>query len=427
MVPRLLALKHHLLHNDLRRSSTLLIGAQAINAGAAFVFWVLCARLFPAREVGLATAFISYGILAAAFTHLGLPITTLRFLPTSKNRGGLFTASLLAVMLCSSVGGVLALLGVGVLAPKLSFVHSSLVLSLMLVAIVAGTALGNLLDGVLASLKKTQYVLGKAVLTNTPRVVLPLVVLGLGVQGMVGVYAAMLLLGVAYAGVVIVRKFLERGSLRPQFSELVRHRSFALANYFGGMFGVLPSTLTPIIVLNRLGAAEAAFFYMPMQLAVVLGIISSATCQALLAETAQEDDAEKHRLHVLNAMAHLYRLLVPAAIGLALLGWVILRVYGVQYAAHGFYPLLILCAASLLVAVNWLGDTWLNIQKKSVAFFLMNAFNALVVVGSVYLLAGHGLVGVAWGWLIGQVVSAAVYVALFMRDYLPVLAAKLRS
>lgn len=414
-------LKRHMLHDDLRRSSTLLIGAQAINAGAAFVFWALCARLFPAREVGLATALISYGLLVATFTQLGLPVTVLRFLPASQRRGGLFSAAVLLVGLSSLLGGLLAIFGIHLLAPKLAFVQSSAVLSLMLVAIVVGSALGSLLDGVLASLKKSQYVLGKSLLTNIPRVVLPFAIAVLGVQGMAGVYSGMLLLGAMYSLTVIVRKFMQRGSLRPQFAELIRHRSFAAANYFGSMFGILPGTLTPLIVLQKLGPAQAAFFYMPMQLAVFLGIIASSTCQALLAETAHSDDAAEHRRHVLNAIKHLYRMLVPAVLGLGLVGWVILRVYGQQYAAHGFVPLLILCAASLLVAVNWLGDTWLNIQKKPVAYFLMNACNALTVVGSVFLLAGHGLVGVACGWLTGQALSAAVYVGIFARDYLPAL------
>jgi O-antigen/teichoic acid export membrane protein len=421
----LTAVKSKFLHDDLRRSSSLLIAAQGINAAAAFAFWVVCARLFPASQVGLATAFISFGLLVAAFTHLGLPTTVLRFLPASKQRGGLFSAAVSLVALSSLVGGILAVFLIGHLAPKLSFVQHSLVLSLMLVAIVVGTALGSLLDGVLASLRKSQYVLSKAVLTNVPRVVLPFVIAALGVQGMAGVYSGMLLLGVVYSLVIIVKKFLERGSLKPRFAQLRAHRNFAAANYFGSMFGILPGTLTPLIVLQILGPSQAAFFYMPMQLAVFLGIISSSTCQALLAETAQSDDIALHRKHVLNATKHLYQLLIPAALFLSAAGWVILRIYGAAYAAHGLLPLVILCAASLLVAVNWIGDTWLNIQKKPVAYFLMNALNAVTVVGFVYLLAGNGLVGVAWGWFLGQALSAGAYVLLFGQDHLVALGVKI--
>jgi O-antigen/teichoic acid export membrane protein len=241
-------------------------------------------------------------------------------------------------------------------------------------------------------------------------------------QGMVGVYAAMLLLGTGFSLTMIVRRLLRGDSLRPRVRELTRHRNFAAANYFGSMFGILPGTLTPLIVLDKLGPAQAAFFYMPMQLAVFLGIIASSTCQALLAEAGHTDNSAAQRAHMLAAARHLYQLLVPAALGLSLFGWIILRVYGAAYAANGLLPLGLLCLASLLVAANWLGDTWLNIQKKSTAYFLMNACNAVAVAGSVLLLSGHGLLGVACGWLIGQALSAAVYAALFARDYfLPVL------
>lgn len=409
-------IKRQLSANHLQRSSTLLIGAQALNAVGAFIFWVLCARLFPAHEVGLATAFISYGALVATFTQLGLPVTVLRFLPMSKQRSRLVSAASIIVTGASILGGLISIAVIGILAPKLDFVRDSFILSSILVAIVLGTSVGTLTDGIMASLRKSEYVFNKAIITNTPRVLLPFIIGTLGMQGIAGIYAAMLLLGVVYSMTILAKKWLQDDSIRPAFNELIEHRSFAAANYFGSMFGVLPGTLTPLIVLDKLGATQAAFFYMPMQLAVFLGVISSSTCQALLAETAQDDNPEQHITHVVNATKHLYQLLTPIALLLGVIGWGILRVYGTTYASQGYIPLGILCVSSLIVAANWLGDTWLNIKKRPVAYFLMNACNAITVVGGVFLLAGHGLTGVALGWLIGQTLSAAVYIVLFARD-----------
>lgn len=409
-------IKRQLRVNDLQRSATLLIGAQVLNAIGAFIFWVLCARLFPARVVGLATAFISYGALVATFTQLGLPVTVLRFLPMSKQRGQLVSAASIVVTSASILGGLISIAAIGVLAPKLDFVRDSFILSSILIAVVLGTSVGTLTDGIMASLKKSEYVFNKAIITNAPRVILPLIIGTLGTQGIAGTYAAMLLLGVVYSMTIIAKKWLQNGPLRPAFNELTQHRSFAAANYFGSMFGVLPGTLTPLIVLDKLGATQAAFFYMPMQLAVFLGVISSATCQALLAETAQDDNPEQHITHVVHATKHLYQLLTPIALLLGLIGWGILRIYGAAYASQGYIPLGILCASSLLVAANWIGDTWLNIKKRPVAYFLMNTGNAIMVVGGVFLLAGHGLTGVALGWFIGQALSVAIYIVLFARD-----------
>ena len=80
--------------------------------------------------------------------------------------------------------------------------------------------------------------------------------------------------------------------------------------------------------------------------------------------------------------------------------------------------MIIIIISGLFVGLNWLGDTWLNITKRHKDYFLMNAFNSIAVVGSVYLFSKHGLVAVAFGWLIGQIISAAVYVLIFARNQL---------
>jgi O-antigen/teichoic acid export membrane protein len=178
----------------------------------------------------------------------------------------------------------------------------------------------------------------------------------------------------------------------------------------------LPSTLVPIIVLNKLGAAQAAYFYMPMQMAMFLNIISSSTSQALMSEASQADDHTLHRAHFQNAFKHLYMMLLPAIVLLCALGWPILRIYGAAYVHNGFALLLFLAGASVFVAVNWLGDTLLNIQRRSGAYFLMNALNALLVVTAVWLGAAHGLIGVGLGWLLAQAGSAVVYIAIFARS-----------
>jgi O-antigen/teichoic acid export membrane protein len=125
----------------------------------------------------------------------------------------------------------------------------------------------------------------------------------------------------------------------------------------------------------------------------------------------------------LTPFRHLYSVLVPAVCLTALGGWPVLRLYGSHYAQYGYLPLLILAASSLVVAVNWLGDAWLNVQKRGFAYLCMNALNAAAVVGSVYAFSDSGLSMAAIGWLVGQGASAVVYVAIFGRSQLGALLA----
>jgi O-antigen/teichoic acid export membrane protein len=266
--------------------------------------------------------------------------------------------------------------------------------------------------------RRGQYILWKTLLVNLPRTVLPFFVVSFGLRGIVSVYVVMLLFGISYNLYTILRKLLKSQSLLPVLDEVLKHRNYSIANYFGIIFAILPGTLLPIIVLDRLGATDAAYFYMPMQIAVFLNYIPGSTSQALISESSQSEDTSRYKDHFTNALLHSYRLLLPVALLLVAIGWPLLRLYGSSYV-HAGYALLILLIGSMgFVTINYLGDTWLNIQKRSMAYFLMNAFNAIVVVGLAYLLSDHGLVGIGFGWLAGQALSAAVYLIIFGRNHL---------
>ena len=147
-------------------------------------------------------------------------------------------------------------------------------------------------------------------------------------------------------------------------------------------------------------------------------MIPSSTSQALVSEASQTSDESAHKIQFLNAAKHIYQILIPAAILMGAVGWSILSLFGRAYVSNGYGLLIVLCVSTIFVAINWLGDTWLNIKKHSRAYFLMNCFNALVVVGFAYLLAPHGLIGIGLGWLIGQAISAAAYLGIFARSQL---------
>jgi len=408
----------HMMHDSMRRNSSLLILSQAVLAGGLFLFYIICAHLFPTSTVGYATSFISFGLLVATFTNLGLPNTNIRFLPTSKRKGGLFVAALLLIIISSIIGGLIALSILAHWDTSLSFITSSVFLSITLVALISGTAVSALLDSTLMAYRRGEFVLAKAVIITLPRIVLPFFVVAAGTKGITGVYVVTLLLGLLFNVYIIFRKLLKTESLKPHIGEVAAHKAYASSNYFGGMFGVLPSTLVPIIILSRLGPTDAAYFYMPAQIAAFLSVVCNSVSQALMSEASQTDDINQHRQAFKKAFRHQYQILGLLVVILIVFGWLILRLFGAAYAANGYVPLVILSLSSLVVGVNWLGDTWLNINKRSRDYFLMNAFNSLAVIILVYVFAEHGLVPATIGWLLGQLLSAGVYILIFARGQL---------
>jgi O-antigen/teichoic acid export membrane protein len=275
--------------------------------------------------------------------------------------------------------------------------------------------------------RKGQYILGKSLIISVPRLLLPFFVASLGLKGITGTYVVVFILGVLYNAIIIFRYLLVGKMLKPALTEIKKHKRYVTSNYFGAMFAALPSTLVPIIILSKLGASSAAYFYMPLQMAAFLGIISSSTASALISEASQAEDEDMHKLHFSNAFIHTYQLLIPAMILLCAIAWPVLWLYGKAYATHGILPLLVLISASLFVSINYLGDTWLNVKKQSRAYFLMNACNAITVVGFVYIFAPHGLVPASIGWLLGQFASGGIYLIIFARGQLFSLASRLKA
>jgi O-antigen/teichoic acid export membrane protein len=410
----------HFMHDSFRRSSTLLIIAQLVNAGSAFLFWIICARLFDTHTVGLATAFISFGALVGTFTTLGLPTTVIRFLPRSEHKSQLFGAAFTLVLAASFVTSAIAYWIIQWVAPDLTFVQSSGVLVALLAALIVSNALAPLLDNVFMAFKKSEYILFKYTVTGLLRVGLPFAVTAMAIKGIVSVYTVTLLIGVIFSIIVARRKFFSGESIRAKWDELTRHRGFAVRTYIGNMSGVLPGTVVPIIVLNALGPTQAAYYYMPMMFAQFLSVLSGSVASALVSETSQHDDTEQHKVQLVHAIKHLFSMLVPAVIGFIALGWLVLRIYGADYAANGYPALIVLSLAALFVGINWLGDTWLVVTKRMNAFLIMNTVNSLLVLGSVYVFAQHGLVMAAVGWLIAQALTVVIYVSVFMRDALAV-------
>lgn len=422
--PRVLAIREpfqktyrHIMSDSLRRNSSMLILSQAVNAAAGFLFWIICAHLFTTTTVGFAVSIISFGTLVSSFTTLGLPNTFVRFLPTSVRKGPLFAGALSVLVIFSVIGALLSILLVGSLVEKLRFVEHSFSISILLCLLVVGFSATAFMDGTLISFRGGKYILRRALLCSGPRCLLPFILVSMGLSGIVSTYVAVLIIGLTYSILVTTKRLMIGQSFRPSFKVLREHGRFAAGNYFGGVFAVLSGTLLPIIVLARLGASGAAYWFMPMQIAFFLNFLSSSTSQALVAEASQTNQESLQRAHFRNAAIHMYRLLIPVAALLICLGWPMLRLYGVAYAANGYLLLVILCISSGFVGINWLGDTWLNIQRRPRAYFLMNAFNAVIVIGAVYASSSHGLVGVGLGYLLGQCISALVYLGIFARSH----------
>ena len=131
-----------LLRTPLYANALYLWAGAGLAAAAGLAFWALVARLYGADEVGLGSAALSGLTLLAMFSHLGLGLGLVRFLPESGTHGprlanAVFTASAAAAVVLAAV----FLLGLPLWASSLGFLREPLYSVAFVAFVVAATSI----------------------------------------------------------------------------------------------------------------------------------------------------------------------------------------------------------------------------------------------------------------------------------------------
>jgi O-antigen/teichoic acid export membrane protein len=408
----------HFMHDSLRRSSSFLILNSSIGAVFGFCFWLICAHLSSSTQIGYSTTLIAYISLISTVTTLGLSNAVIRFLPNHQDKDEYFGTALAITFVSSLIIGSLLIESIKYFSPKLSFAISNPEIFGLLLSFLVLTSVGSIASSSLLAQKDAKNIFIMALCMYPLRIILPFLFPHIKIEGILTIILVSTLIGTAYEFYILYKKHHKR--LKINLSSLYDSYKFTVGNFTGTIFGILPGTLVPIIVLNKLGPSLAAYFYIAMQFAGLLGIICSSNAQAFLAESSNDKNPKRYMYHFAKGFRNMYSLLVPAALLMAIVGTQLLRLYGYTYYSHGAILLTLLCVASLFIGVNWLGDALLNVQKRPVAYGAMNFINALIVVVVVYEFANRGLTAVGFSWLAAQAATVIIYILLqynFLKTY----------
>ena len=168
---------------------------------------------------------------------------------------------------------------------------------------------------------------------------------------------------------------------------------------------MLPSLVVPLIVLDRLGAHAAAYYFVAFQVATLLYSTVSAVVQTFLAEGSH---AEEDWQELLNRSRRLLMALcLPACLILVVAAHWVLLAFGPSYSQHGTPSLIILAFATLPIAANnWLW-TVLRLSARLRAIILSSVVYAIAICGLAWFLAPQGLTTLTAAWPIGGLLGAA--------------------
>jgi O-antigen/teichoic acid export membrane protein len=294
-----------------------------------------------------------------------------------------------------------------ILSPKLLFVRHNILYAILLVLFVVCSALNLISDNVFIAYRSSKYIVIKNIVSSLVKLALPIFLMSLGAYGLFACAGISIVVAFTLSLVFLIAKF--NYSIEPIIRKEVvkRMATFGLQNYVAGSIGALPVLILPIMILHRLDANFAAYFYMDMTIATLLYIIPMATSQSLFAEGSYNETEIAH--YLAKAIRMNFSILIPAIVITLVFGKYILLGFGERYSSEGSMTLQLLAISGIFLSINNMGSSVFYVRHKVQLIILVNCIGALVIFGLSYLLTRNTLVGVGVAWIIGQGVMSLIY------------------
>lgn len=412
----LIHLKDKIFGNSMYRNSMYIMASTLIMSVLGFLFWTFCTRFFTKEEIGLTTGIFSAGALLTSFSMLGQNNSLIKFLPSSNNKNKIFTTSFILTSLVAIIVTLIYIFGIRYFSPELFFIKNNLIIFISFLIYVVISVVSNIMDAVFIAYKRAEFVFVRATLFSVSKLILPLILMGFSFYTIYFSTLLGLALSVLFSLIFLYKVFSYNAHPELDIDYIRASAKFSLGNYVASFFGMLPSNGLNLLIVNALGASSSAIFYMCLMVVALIHIIPKAIAQSMFAESSYENFPL--RTAVKKALVLIF-LLVSAPILISVLfGNYVLLIFGADYVAEGFKVLQILSISAIFVSINYIGDTLLNIKHRIKEFVFMNFFNASLVLSLSYLLLGLGLMGVAYAWFLGQVITCLLYLLLIYTLFL---------
>ncbi|MDR7219913.1 hypothetical protein [Aminobacter aminovorans] len=395
--------------SSLMRNGYALIANSGLSAVLGLAFWFLAARYCSQEAIGLGGAITATIVNLSNAAQLNFGNLLVRFVPTVGGRAGrLILFAYATSFVASVVVAVVFLLVVGAFMPKLDVLTESAGVILWFVATVAVWSVFALQDSALSGLRQSIWVPVSKTIYQVVKIamLIPLALAGLGWEAIALSWTAPVLVFVLAVNLLIFKRLVPTAQAGTGHSHLIDRRAMARFfgwDYIGSVSMMVAWTATPLVVLNLVGAAESASFFVAWTIFTSLYYVGSSMGLSLLAEGA----SDAGRLRSLAADAAVMSVL--PLLGLVALMLVfahpIMSVFGAAYATEGASILRVFTLASVVSAVL---SIYLSIARtkgwmRSVA---AAEFATLVIAlgAGALLVRSEGPIGMAHAWLLAMLV-----------------------
>lgn len=391
--------------DSLFRNSLFLMLSTAVQAGFGFLFWMLCARLFTPAEIGLGSTLIAGLTLIAYVSLLGFNDSLIKYLPRAKNANAQINSGLLLTALAATAAGIVYLLFTIPTSHEFAFFWEQSIFLIIFIILGVFSTANLLIYSVFIAYRQSQYNLIIYTAQSIVKLSLPIFFVGWGAFGIstaVGLAAAIsFLLSLYFAA----KKLHFQLQIQLDREVLKKSWRFTGATYIANLFNILPPSLLPLIIIQRLGAESAGYFYIVFMIANLLYAIGYAICNSLFAEGVHGEIALRA---LVSQAARLWTFLaLPIILILSLLGPFLLELFGKSYGAEGQISLVMLLLMAPLVYAYNITSSILRIQEYIPPLLVTNIVYAVTICALAWFFSEYwGLTGIVIAWGAGHLISA---------------------
>jgi O-antigen/teichoic acid export membrane protein len=389
-----------------------LIGAKTITMGLGFLFWVLAARLFAARDVGLAAGVVAAMMLCTQLAQLGFGSAFITHFPRFKSRpGALLDTSLTLVTALGAVWGALFVLLASAAFRQLDVVAARIDFALLFVVAAVFGTLGILLDQIATALRRGDQALVRNVAFGVGTVgmlaVLPFVT---GSRSAEGIFLPWAVAGAAAAviGLLQLRRTLPSYKPRPTVDRMLAGELVhaGLPNYVLTLAERAPGLILPVLVAELLSPGANATWYTIWMMAWVIYIVPIQVGMTIFSEVSHDPGSLRRSIRrgVICSLA-------VGAVGALVLGIganVFLSVLGEHYASGGTGPLRVLLLAFVPLTFVQVYFSSCRARRTLREAIVTGWLSGLAAIGAAAAAgASHGLMGMAVAWVSVQCATGA--------------------
>jgi O-antigen/teichoic acid export membrane protein len=411
-------IKNHLT-DKLFANTYLIMAVRLLGTLSGFIFWAIAARSMSAEQVGLASGAVAAAGLLARLAQLGLGQGLVRYLPAARRPGRLVNMSIDLTALVGLGLALVFLAGLAVWSPALVPLRDSLLAMAAFTALTAGLALTNLLNWAFIARRAPRFSLAKNAFQGVLSIVL-LAALGMRSESYLAILVAYTLAVVAGFGLALI-VFLPRsepkfrlgmalpGRLRSPFT------GYVLSNYVTEQLRTAPHSLIPLLVVNVLGPADGAYFFIVWSIAIGLNTLATSVDSSYFAEGANRPEMAGSFALRSSQAGVLYAGVFT--LGAALLGRLVLLFYGPEYAAQGYMLLILLTASNIPGVVFAVYLSFLRICDRVILLMAVAGLDLVLgVVLTVQFMQSLGLIGIGIGWLLSKLLMLLCVAVLWQRQ-----------